>query len=201
MDKGTWQSKAATFVTKEREKLVGYVRRLVDEAADRNGEDILYATLFMPTPLTWFVLDSVLLLATRGHPPGAGGYGCDPFLPLSLQPIVLSSPCLHPCVSPQKRTITVQETGAARNRGPRLQPPRSWPHDGRPFLPCAQQIFPSIPFLEFLSARAFADVLNYRKYVLDLSTPIAGTESMGEIPVTTKAGHLDRSSGNSIKDG
>ncbi len=140
MDKETWQSKAVAFVAKEREKLVGYVRRLVDEAADRNGDDILYATLSMPSPLTWFVLDSVLLLATRGHHPGAGGYGCDPFLLLSQQPIVLSSPCLHPGVSQQKQTSAAPGTGSAKKRDPRLRPPQSSPHDGPLFLPCAQQI-------------------------------------------------------------
>lgn len=52
MDKETWQSKAVAFVAKEREKPVSYVRRLIDAAADRNGEDILYARLSMPSPLT-----------------------------------------------------------------------------------------------------------------------------------------------------
>jgi hypothetical protein len=41
MDKETRQSKAVAFVAKEREKLVSYVRRLIDNAADRDGEDIL----------------------------------------------------------------------------------------------------------------------------------------------------------------
>ena len=41
MDKETWQSKAAAFVVEEREKLVSYVRRLIDDAADRDGEDIV----------------------------------------------------------------------------------------------------------------------------------------------------------------
>jgi RNA polymerase sigma factor (sigma-70 family) len=41
MDKETWQSKAVAFVAKEREKLVSYVRRLIDDAADRDGEDIV----------------------------------------------------------------------------------------------------------------------------------------------------------------
>jgi RNA polymerase sigma factor (sigma-70 family) len=41
MDKETWQSKAVAFVVEEREKLVSYVRRLIDDAADRDGEDIV----------------------------------------------------------------------------------------------------------------------------------------------------------------
>ena len=41
MDKETWQSKAVAFVVKEREKLVSYVRRRIDDAADRDGEDIV----------------------------------------------------------------------------------------------------------------------------------------------------------------
>lgn len=41
MDKKTWQSKAVAFVAKEREKLIAYVRRRINDAADRDGEDIV----------------------------------------------------------------------------------------------------------------------------------------------------------------
>ena len=67
MDKETWQSKAVAFVAKERKKLVSYVRRLIDDDADRDGEDILYATLFMPIPLACHVSSGVSLLAKRGR--------------------------------------------------------------------------------------------------------------------------------------
>ncbi len=36
-----WQNKIVSFVTNEREKLVGYVRRLIDDTAERDGEDIV----------------------------------------------------------------------------------------------------------------------------------------------------------------
>ena len=36
-----WQNKIVSFVTNEREKLVGYVRRFIDDTAERDGEDIV----------------------------------------------------------------------------------------------------------------------------------------------------------------
>jgi len=36
-----WQKKIVSFITNEREKLVGYVRRLIDDTAERDGEDIV----------------------------------------------------------------------------------------------------------------------------------------------------------------
>lgn len=33
-----WQDKIVSFVTNEREKLVGYVRRFIDDTAERDGE-------------------------------------------------------------------------------------------------------------------------------------------------------------------
>jgi hypothetical protein len=44
MDKETWQSKTVAFVAIEREKLVSYVRHLIDGAADRDGEDSFHRT-------------------------------------------------------------------------------------------------------------------------------------------------------------
>jgi len=42
------RDKAVAFVAKERKKLVSYVRRLIDDDADRDGEDI-FSQLFMPS--------------------------------------------------------------------------------------------------------------------------------------------------------
>jgi hypothetical protein len=53
MDKETWQSKAIAFVVEEREKLVSYGRRLIDDAADRDGEDLVFTARFTLISLTW----------------------------------------------------------------------------------------------------------------------------------------------------
>ena len=37
----SWQNKIVSFVTNEREKLVGYVRRFIDDTEERDGEDIV----------------------------------------------------------------------------------------------------------------------------------------------------------------
>ena len=36
-----WQDKIVSLITNEREKWIGYVRRLIDDAAERDGEDIV----------------------------------------------------------------------------------------------------------------------------------------------------------------
>ena len=41
MSKVPWESKIARLIAVEREKLVGYVRRFIDDTADRDGEDIV----------------------------------------------------------------------------------------------------------------------------------------------------------------
>ena len=41
MNKDPWQKKIAAFLGNEREKLVGYVRRFIDDTAERDGEDIV----------------------------------------------------------------------------------------------------------------------------------------------------------------
>jgi len=37
----SWQDKIVSLITNERERWIGYVRRLIDDAADRDGEDIV----------------------------------------------------------------------------------------------------------------------------------------------------------------
>jgi hypothetical protein len=73
MDKETWQSKAVAFVGKERKKLVSYVRRLIDDTAERDGEALVFTARFMLISLTWCASGGVSLLATRGHRLGVGG--------------------------------------------------------------------------------------------------------------------------------
>jgi RNA polymerase sigma factor (sigma-70 family) len=41
MNKAPWKIKILNFMTQEREKLIGYVHRLIDDAAERDGEDIV----------------------------------------------------------------------------------------------------------------------------------------------------------------
>ncbi|MBW1803711.1 MAG: RNA polymerase sigma factor [Deltaproteobacteria bacterium] len=41
MSKDPWQKKIAAFLGNERERLVGYVRRFIDDTAERDGEDIV----------------------------------------------------------------------------------------------------------------------------------------------------------------
>ena len=41
MNKNPWQKKIAVFLGNERERLVGYVRRFIDDTAERDGEDIV----------------------------------------------------------------------------------------------------------------------------------------------------------------
>jgi RNA polymerase sigma factor (sigma-70 family) len=41
MDKVPWHGKIAAFFAKEHERLIRYVRRSIDDAADRDGEDIV----------------------------------------------------------------------------------------------------------------------------------------------------------------
>jgi hypothetical protein len=53
MDKETWQSKAIAFVVEEREKLVSNLRRLIDDAADRDGEDLVFTARFTLISWTW----------------------------------------------------------------------------------------------------------------------------------------------------
>ena len=36
-----WQDRIVSLITKERERWIGYVRRLIDDAAERDGEDIV----------------------------------------------------------------------------------------------------------------------------------------------------------------
>jgi RNA polymerase sigma factor (sigma-70 family) len=36
-----WQDRIVSLIIKERERWIGYVRRLIDDAADRDGEDIV----------------------------------------------------------------------------------------------------------------------------------------------------------------
>ena len=37
----SWQDKIVSLITNERERWIGYVRRLIDDAAERDGEDIV----------------------------------------------------------------------------------------------------------------------------------------------------------------
>jgi len=41
MNKAPWKIKILDFMTREREKLIGYVRRFIDDTAERDGEDIV----------------------------------------------------------------------------------------------------------------------------------------------------------------
>lgn len=41
MKKNRWQKKIAAFLGNERERLVGYVQRFIDDTAERDGEDIV----------------------------------------------------------------------------------------------------------------------------------------------------------------
>ncbi|MBN1847838.1 MAG: sigma-70 family RNA polymerase sigma factor [Deltaproteobacteria bacterium] len=41
MEKAPWKIKILDFMTRERERLIGYVHRLIDDAAERDGEDIV----------------------------------------------------------------------------------------------------------------------------------------------------------------
>jgi RNA polymerase sigma factor (sigma-70 family) len=41
MNKIPWQNKIGAFFTRERERMVGYVHRLIDDTAERDGEDIV----------------------------------------------------------------------------------------------------------------------------------------------------------------
>lgn len=45
MNKTSWKTKILDFMTREREKLVGYVRRFIEDTADRDGEDIVQDVL------------------------------------------------------------------------------------------------------------------------------------------------------------
>jgi RNA polymerase sigma factor (sigma-70 family) len=41
MNKAPWKTRILEFMTRERETLVGYVRRYIDDTAERDGEDIV----------------------------------------------------------------------------------------------------------------------------------------------------------------
>jgi len=45
MNKTYWKTKILDFMTREREQLVGYVRRFIEDTADRDGEDIVQDVL------------------------------------------------------------------------------------------------------------------------------------------------------------
>ena len=123
----------------------------------------------------------------------------DPFLPLVRSTIALSLLCRRPCVSRQKRTIAVQETAVARNQDPTLQPLQSSPHDAPPFLPFARQLFLLFPSSGFLSAKAYACDLKYRKHLIDLSRNMTTTRSCPPTGPEDKTLNLDAVISNHIR--
>lgn len=141
----------------------GGSRRACECFHDCYGKGRVVTMQLMAIPLTWCVLGAV---STDSN---------DPFLPLFCSTIVLSSLYRRPCGSPPERTSVAPETGFARNRGPTLQLPQSSPHDALRFLASAQQIFLLFPSSGFLSVKAYACVLKYRNYVLNLSTNMPAT--------------------------
>ena len=46
MSKMPWQSRVINFIADEHEKMIGFVRRFIDDTAERDGEDIVQDVMF-----------------------------------------------------------------------------------------------------------------------------------------------------------